>query len=75
MPPDLSGNNFVPSTLPTLVGDLALGANYPLSGNEDNTHSKPYIHSNFGEGDINKKNVSVGTLGDQQQDISGKHSE
>ena len=73
MPPDVSGNNFVPSTLPTLVGDLALGANYPMSGNEDITHNKPYIHSNFGEGEINKKNVSVGTLEDQQQDMSGKH--
>jgi len=73
MPPDVSGNNFVPSTLPTLVGDLALGANYPMSGNEDSSHNKPYIHSNFGEGEINKKNVSVGTLEDQQQDISGKH--
>ena len=73
MPPDVSGNNFVPSTLPTLVGDLALGANYPMSGNEDSTHNKPYIHSNFGEGEINKKNVSAGTLEDQRQDISGKH--
>lgn len=72
MPPDVSSNNFVPSTLPTLVGDLALGANYPMSGNEDSTHNKPYVHSNFGEGEINKKNASVGTLEDQQE-MSGKH--
>lgn len=73
MPPDVSSNNFVPSTLPTLVGDLALGANYPMSGNEDSTLNKPYIHSNFGEGETNKKNASVGTLEEQQQGVSGKH--
>jgi hypothetical protein len=73
MAPDISGNNFVPSTLPTLIGDLALGTNYPISVNDDNNHNKPYVHSNFGDGEINKKTVSVNTLEDQRQDMSGKH--
>ncbi|PNF16483.1 hypothetical protein B7P43_G07793 [Cryptotermes secundus] len=69
MAPDMNGNNFVPSTLPTLIGDLALGTNYPVSGNDDSNHNKPYVHSNFGNGEINKKNASVNTL----EDLSGKH--
>lgn len=73
MPPDMNGNNFVPSTLPTLVGDLALGTNYPVSGNDDSSHNKPYIHSNFGDGEINKKSVVIGTLEDRTQEMSGKH--
>jgi len=72
MPPDMSGNNFVPSTLPTLVGDLALGTNYPVSGNDESSHNKPYMHSNFSDGEINKKDALVGTLEDQRQEISGK---
>ncbi|XP_069683827.1 serine-rich adhesin for platelets-like [Periplaneta americana] len=70
MPPDMSSNNFVPSTLPTLVGDLALGTNYPMSGNDDNGHTKPYMHSSFGDSEINKKNTSVVSLDDRRQDVS-----
>ncbi|XP_021917040.1 uncharacterized protein LOC110828541 isoform X2 [Zootermopsis nevadensis] len=73
IPPDMSGNNFVPSTLPTLVGDLALGTNYPMSGNDDSSHNKAYIHSNFGDEEINKKNVVVGTLEDRRQEMSVRH--
>jgi hypothetical protein len=72
MASEMSGNNFVPSTLPTLIGDLALGTNYPLSGNEDNNLNKPYAHSTFGD-ESNKKNSTVNTLEGQRQDMSGKH--
>jgi hypothetical protein len=44
-----------------------------MSVNDDNNHNKPYVHSNFGDGEINKKNASVNTLEDQRQDMSGKH--
>ncbi|GLH08726.1 Uncharacterized protein GBIM_13913 [Gryllus bimaculatus] len=35
-----SSSNFISSSLPTLVGDLALGTNYPLSVNDDEQGSK-----------------------------------
>ncbi|PSN34169.1 hypothetical protein C0J52_10056 [Blattella germanica] len=55
--PEMSTNNFVPSTLPTLVGDLALGTNYPISGNEDN-HHKSFLQSNFDDAsEVNKKDT------------------
>ncbi|XP_063236702.1 uncharacterized protein LOC134538977 isoform X2 [Bacillus rossius redtenbacheri] len=42
-------NLFVPCTLPTLVGDLALGTGCVLSTVEENNAGKPFSNSDFNE--------------------------
>ncbi|XP_066996242.2 serine-rich adhesin for platelets [Anabrus simplex] len=75
MPTDINNSVFVPSTLPTLVGDLALGTNYPLPLTDDSTANKPFHLTNFNESDTDRKGGMSLSVNEHQREPTGKQIE